>query len=875
MNTIHHLCPFNITRVRSRRSGSSTEQNMNGTAFRFAIAWLFLFASLALPNGLAAQDPPPPAETPQEGVVQGNYVVKQTMEIGGRLTDVEGNRSIHRTFANYNEGFNLFEYSLDMRSLNHTGLFWDNLSLNSFGFGSDPNSVARLRVYKNKWYNFGLTFRRDKNYWDYNLLANPLNPTTAITNAPTGFDPVLNVSPHATELVRRMYDTNLTLLPQSPIRVRLGYSRNISEGPSLTSFHEGTDVFFFQPWKTTLNSYQLGVDFKVLPRTNISFDQFWHFYKGDTSWMDIVQANALPTGVIDPAWLSELQTFSMPTGVLADGTPFTTVDLGLIWNTVASQPCASPFVAGGTANPTCNGYQQYNRDSRIRASYPSSRISLQSNYFRNLDFSASLAYTSTDANTDFYNEFFNGLPTRTRQRQFNVFGLQPFSVAITDPLSGDTLQFDVRKPVEVRRVATSADFGITWQITNKLAVQNSFNFLNFRIPGQSVLAECSFFGTTMAAPATVFGAVGPSPVLSPVVCPTLAGATVGTPSHASSSPADVIVAGASNFLGEDAKTNTFMVRYDLNRHFGGRVGYRYRNRDIVIRLMDAEELWFFPSLPNRGACAGQPLRADGSCYVQVLSTNTSPTHPHGEQTVVNEHSAILGLWARAGSLFRASFDMELLSADQSFTRISPRQMQRYKLRVNYSPVDWASFAGTVNIQEARNNVVEILHKRHNRVYGFSTTLMPNERFGLDIGYDFNDIYSESNICYTIGAVPPGSTPCPTAASLLSGISMYEDDAHFFYFDWMWRPFRRLETRLGYSVTSSDGRTTFLNPNAPPGPLTVTYYLPTASVGFDITKNLTWKAGWNYYKYDEGGLLEPTGPRQFKANLINLSLRYAF
>ena len=63
-----------------------------------------------------------------------------------------------------------------MRSLDHKGLLFDNLSFTNFGYGGDPNDVTRLRIEKNKWYDFRLLFRRDKNFWDYNLYANPLNP---------------------------------------------------------------------------------------------------------------------------------------------------------------------------------------------------------------------------------------------------------------------------------------------------------------------------------------------------------------------------------------------------------------------------------------------------------------------------------------------------------------------------------------------------------------------------------------------------------------------------------------------------------------------------------------------------------------------------
>ena len=82
-----------------------------------------------------------------------------------------------------------------------------------------------------------MLFRRDKNFWDYNLFANPLNPaalnplgsptTGCIVSPPTAAHPAgcpaycsnpavaQANSPHDIDLVRRMQDYDLTLLPQS------------------------------------------------------------------------------------------------------------------------------------------------------------------------------------------------------------------------------------------------------------------------------------------------------------------------------------------------------------------------------------------------------------------------------------------------------------------------------------------------------------------------------------------------------------------------------------------------------------------------------------------------------------------------------------
>ena len=91
---------------------------------------------------------------------------------------IGGNLNNYDTFENLNSGLRLFDYTVDMRSINHQGIFFDNLSFSNFGYGGDPNDVSRLRIEKNKWYDFRALFRRDKNIWNYNLLANPLNPAS-------------------------------------------------------------------------------------------------------------------------------------------------------------------------------------------------------------------------------------------------------------------------------------------------------------------------------------------------------------------------------------------------------------------------------------------------------------------------------------------------------------------------------------------------------------------------------------------------------------------------------------------------------------------------------------------------------------------------
>ena len=114
-----------------------------------------------------------------------------------------------------------------------------------------------------------------------------------------------------------MSDVDLTLLPQSTVSFRLGYSHNNMTGPSYSSIHEGTEASLLQDWNTTMNSYRLGVDFRIAPRTVLSYDQFLDYYKGDTDYQ-----------------LNPINEALLPT------TPVSSVSLGLSIDTANKEPCA-------------------------------------------------------------------------------------------------------------------------------------------------------------------------------------------------------------------------------------------------------------------------------------------------------------------------------------------------------------------------------------------------------------------------------------------------------------------------------------------------------------------------------------------------------
>ena len=99
-------------------------------------------------------------------------------------------------------------------------------------------------------------------------------------------------------------------------------------------------------------------------------------------------------------------------------------------------------------------------------------------------------------------------------------------------------------------------------------------------------------------------------------------------------------------------------------------------------------------------------------------------------------------------------------ADNSFTRISPRQLQHYVLRTNYKAKTWLNFSGTINILEDRDNIQTVNHLAHNRDFSFSTVITPSEKWSIDLSYSYDDIFSTTLECYTATPVVSGHPAGP-------------------------------------------------------------------------------------------------------------------
>jgi hypothetical protein len=133
---------------------AETLANANASRPRYYRALLLTFAMTALcPASIKAQTQPQDqtlTQTADEstGKTHGDYNIQQSVEFGYRDSMIGGNLNNYNTFENLSSGVRLFDYTVTMRSINHQGILFDNLSFSNFGYGGDPNDVSRLRIEK-------------------------------------------------------------------------------------------------------------------------------------------------------------------------------------------------------------------------------------------------------------------------------------------------------------------------------------------------------------------------------------------------------------------------------------------------------------------------------------------------------------------------------------------------------------------------------------------------------------------------------------------------------------------------------------------------------------------------------------------------------
>ena len=223
------------------------------------------------------------------------------------------------------------------------------------------------------------------------------------------------------------------------------------------------------------------------------------------------------------------------------------------------------------------------------------------------------------------------------------------------------------------------------------------------------------------------------------------------------------------------------------------------------------------------------------------------------------------------------------SADNTFTRISPLEAQQFRIRAQYKPTAWLNLSGYFRGSYGQNSETTVNGAERNQNAGISLSLTPSEKFSTQLGYNYNNIYSQIFLCFTSSTAEPGLPPCPGLPKLFQEFAPYTSNVNTGFIDFQWTPVNRLSLDLGANISSAAGSEVNLNPlstiaTQPSGPLNSAWYEPYGSIAYHFAKNWTGKALWNYYGYHEdsnGSYQDLFVPRNFRGNTVTLSVRYAF
>jgi len=835
-------------------------------------------AILMLVTGIAvAQNPTPgtPSPTPDAPVAAPNgYSIHQTVDLGGRVAGITGSNAMYSTLVNLQSGPRVLGETFEMHALpGKKATLVDSLMAVGSGFGGDPNNFAKLDFSKGKAYDFSGMFRRDRQYFDYDLLGNPNIPTgrsipIGPTSAPTGSFawPQVEQSPVLFNTVRRMTDANLTIFPISKVSYHFGYSQNIFQGPSLSP-----SGYQFAKYDAILQEYQRNstddfigaIDWKPVQGTKLTFEEEIDHYKADSFF------TMAPSDFI----VQEADGTKVAIDDFDSQAPYPSTACNA--NSIGTAPILSaPQTPGGLPiiNPACAVVTSYTRSQPTRILYPTESFRLQSSSIKNLSMNGDVRYTNANMNLPNYYDSYQGLNGTTRSLSYTGIAT-------------------------AKREVIAADYGIVWQAMKAFSLSDEVTFSSAHQPGSTTMTSA----TTLATPATA----GNETINYAGPLTTTVAATGGSTFEGSGA----VGVPLPGYFGQNFLTNNFTGTWDASARTTLSLTYRHGTHTIAQGSPHNEPLAV--GATSNGTVT---INEDGGIFNAAVRPSSN-WDINGTVEVLYADNAFTPVGPRQTKHYRIH------------TLYRPKKWATLSGAFN----DFERHNNTNNNQgavAAKDDPYEgpIDHIDYSRVASLGAVISPNEHFGIDLNYAYSDVYTATNICYDNGASAtlPGtaSTNSSGAPNVCPGVFSRGSTtqlADWFARDFMDAPTQsgsaaitlspsdKLHSSVGYRISSVNGNQFFNDARAVNGSLDSTYQSPFVNLAWTVHPGWIVKAEYNFYGYGEGGpsgpqncststsltstvvpctslpfptgLTEPssglTAPRNFHANNVTLGMHYEF
>jgi hypothetical protein len=783
-------------------------------------------------SAAGAQNPTAPQPTPAPIAAPQGYTVHHSVDMGGHFDNTIGSGAMYDTLVNQHSGLRVLGESFDMHALpGKKKAFLDDLNAFTTGLGGDPNDLATLAFSKKKIYEFSGMFRRDRQYFDYDLLGNsntaagqtlPLGLSTAHIGLPWS---QVNQSPVMFNTVRRMTDTNLILYPQSKVTIRASYAQNIMQGVSNSPSYSFAkyDALLQQNERNSTDDFTVGLDWKPLKETKITFEEQMTHFKNNTSYQlapsayNVQEANGAKASLGD--W-DALEPYGYTaTGFSVSGVCSTASMGSANYTSATSYTILTANPAGGLPiiNSSCSVITNYTRNQPSRTFTPTESLRFQSSSIKNVEMNGDVRYTKANMNLPNYFDQYQGL---------------------TASATSGVLSSTWMGTASAKRQSFAADYGFVWQATKSISISDQASGNTVHQPGTALIT--SAVNTTI----TTAGAISINSVSNATATASIWGggpSAVGTPKY--------------GYYGQGAFTNNLTAAWDFS---SARMAltYHYGTRTV----------------------------SQGTPHNVAIPNTTAYTDPVSGNITINENSGIFNASVRPVRNLDINGTVEVSYDDNAVTAIAPRQMQQYRVHAKYKASPWAVFTAAYSDRERHNNTNNnqayvavttngqpyagpVAHQDYSRTSSVGATLAPSERFGLDLFYAYSEVFSTSNICYDAvntsytnmpGASSASGAACSapaghgsTTAFTLYGVDFMKAPTQFGSIALNSTPNKYLHYSLGYRASSVNGTRFFNDARDVNGSLVSLDQSPFVKMAVTLHPGLVWKAEYNYFGYGEG------------------------
>ncbi len=233
-----------------------------------------------------------------------------------------------------------------------------------------------------------------------------------------------------------------------------------------------------------------------------------------------------------------------------------------------------------------------------------------------------------------------------------------------------------------------------------------------------------------------------------------------------------------------------------------------------------------------------------------------------EEDTLNTNTAVGSIRIRPVDRFNLFFDYEKGQADNVFVRVAAMDFQRVRARASYLATDKLSFTGTVSTTDRTNPTQFVENDSDYRSISFSTLWEPKDKLFVNLGYNYDRMFSTANIYYFI------------ASQARTGKSLFYAKQDFFFLDTRLPITKYVDLLLVYRYVhdhGAPGNAPVSGPNDIVTAFPLERHNPEARLAIHFNSHATLNFSYRHFSYNERNFFV----QDYRSNIVTTGLRLTF